>query len=160
MTTLDRAVQRRILEGLRDSFPGMGTPKDLGFQQNDRAWTFNVMYLAQHDLVDASLTDGLDGPPIVLLARINARGIDFLEADGGLSAILNLVTVRFDADSLKALMAARVDESALPPEEKSKLKKKLLEMGEDALKEVTKRLLGAALDQGPAALQLLQNLLG
>ena len=78
--------------------------------------------------------------------------------DGGLTAILGVVTVRFDADTLKALIEARVERSDLPPQEKSRITKWLQQAGSETLKEATKRLVGAALDRLPDAIQLLQTL--
>ena len=45
---------------------------------------------------------------------ITAKGLDFLEDDGGLSAILGAITVKLDPDDLRALIAARIEESDLP----------------------------------------------
>ena len=45
-------------------------------------------------------------------ARITAKGIDFLEDDGGLSAILGVVTVKLHADTLREMLAKKIDASS------------------------------------------------
>lgn len=157
---VDRPFQRRLLEKLYEAYPRQLQLGELGLdmQQKDPHLVFNAKYLGEHGLIEANVLEPYSGSPMFVAACITAKGIDFLEDDGGLSAVLNVVTVRFEAETLKALLAARVDASDLPPEQKSKLKAKLQALGEDALKEVTKRLLSAALDHVPTAFQMLQSL--
>jgi hypothetical protein len=50
--------------------------------------------------------------------KITSRGIDFLADDGGLAAILGVVTVKLHEETLKALLEAGVD--ALPPPQTAK----------------------------------------
>src|SRR5882672_5223716 len=60
-----------------------------------------------------------DKKPVADVATITVKGLDFLQDDGGLGAILNVVTVRFEAETLRALIEAKVDASDEPPEQKS-----------------------------------------
>lgn len=160
MKVLSRDVQLDILNKLAEAYPAMESALAMGFEQADRTWVVNAMYLHQQGLIEAEQVEYLTEGKVVIGATINHRGLDFLQEDGGLSAILNVVTVRLEAETLKALIAAKIDASDLPKEEKSKLKAWLQDLKEDGLKEVTKRLLDAALDQGPALLQLAQTALG
>lgn len=158
---LDREFQRRVLTELAAAYPETLQPSHFEMEQDDRRWVVNVSYLYEHNLVTASTTT-MQGPvrTLVLQARATAEGLDFLEADGGLGAILNVTTVRFEAETLKAIIGEHIESSALPAPEKSKLKAWLHAAGTEALKEATKRLMGAALEQAPSATQLLQMLRG
>ena len=49
------------------------------------------------------------------------NGMDFLADDGGLSAVLDAVTVKLHENTLKKLIANRISESDLPASEKSQL---------------------------------------
>ena len=82
----------------------------------------NVYYLKGHGLVD--YPDDSKCSYIYNL-RITAKGIDFLADDGGLSAILGVVTVKLHGDTIQALLAAKIDEADIPPEEKGRLKTEL-----------------------------------
>jgi hypothetical protein len=91
--------------------------------------------------------------------RITARGMDFL-AGGGLSAILDVVTVRLHEDTLKAILIERVDASSEPETVKSKVREQIRALPAEALKTVIVELLKSSLAQLPHALQLLQKILG
>ena len=46
-------------------------------------------------------------------------GIDFLTDDGGLSAILGVVTVKLHSDTIQALIAAKIDQAEISDSEKA-----------------------------------------
>jgi hypothetical protein len=101
----------------------------------------------------------VSSPSVLLLPTITAQGLDFLQDDGGLSAILGTVTVRFEADTLKALLTAKIEGSDLPEADKSNLRELLKEAKSEALKEVSKRLVDWAIDNAPNALPFIQRTL-
>ena len=75
----------------------------------------NLIYLQEHQLIDGTL---VNGNMEIWNPGITAKGLDFLEDDGGLSAILGAITVKLDPDDLRALIAARIEESDLPTEQR------------------------------------------
>ena len=159
MEKLDRALQRKLLQQLADVYPGMCQASDLGYTADDAGWNVNLHYLSEHGLVEAHTSKTISSlAPMVVLAKATARGLDFLQDDGGLGAILNVTTVRFEAETLRALIDARIDASDAKPEEKSAIKKKLGEMGSEALKELTKKLIEVGFKHGSDALQIVQSL--
>jgi hypothetical protein len=116
-TKLDRELQHRILTHLSDLYPASGDRLDAAFSDiADSVLAANLQYLAEHGLIGV-LWFGAD--PVE--AKLTARGADFLADDGGLSAILNVVTVRLDAESLKALLIEQVNKSKAEPSTKAKL---------------------------------------
>ena len=139
MELMDRELQRQLLAGLAAAYPATVDPMELGLNSDDPRWTFNAMYLAEHDLVDAQVVRDLTAGDVIARARITAKGLDFLQDDGGLGAILNTVTVRFEAETLRALIEQKVAASTLPEEQKSKLIRWAKSAGNEALKEATKR---------------------
>jgi hypothetical protein len=72
--------------------------------------------------------------------------------------ILNVVTVRFEADTLRALVTAKVEASALSGEEKSRIRRTLEAMGAEGLKALAKGLVERGLEHAPDAVALLQTL--
>ncbi len=74
------------------------------------------------------------------------RGVDFLADDGGLGAILDVVTIRLEAETLRTLVAARIESSDLPKEEKSRLIKALEGLKKKGLEEMNSRLVKYAAD--------------
>lgn len=160
MELMDRELQRLVLRKLAEEYPEQVQPEEMGLNSADRRWTFNAQYLAEHELIEAQGTQMFSEGYRIHLVRITARGLDFLAEDGGLTAILGVVNVRLHADTIKALIEARVDASDLADAEKNSVKSWLRQAGSDALGEATKRLVGLALDQMPKAIQLLQTLPG
>ena len=115
----------------------------------------NVAYLEEHGLVDAKW----DGNRSVGKVQITAKGLDFLADDGGLSAILGVVTIRLHEDTLKAILIDRVDASGEPETVKSKIKEQIRALPAEGMKTITTELLKGLLARVPDALPLLQSLL-
>lgn len=168
---LNRALQLRILEalavaypeGIYDLAPALATPTE-NSEDLAKPVLVNVQYLAGHGLVASGYsrrgTLSNNGFLPAAETTITASGLDFLQDDGGLGAILSVLTIRFEPATLAALMQAKVDASNLPAEEKSRIKAALKSLSQEAWSEATKRLVSAALDHWPQALDWLQTLRG
>jgi hypothetical protein len=116
-TKLDRDLQHRILTHLSDLYLASGDRLGAAFQDvTSIGLAANLRYLAEHGLVGVQWFGA-----VPVEAILTARGADFLADDGGLSAILNVVTVRLDADSLKTLLIEQVKKSKGEPSVKTKL---------------------------------------
>lgn len=160
---LDRALQLEILEFLSDHYakmPEQVFPDREMTPEEDDKYTTNLLYLEEHGLIDAGLQQGLDGDWMSSGAKITAAGLDFLANDGGLTAILGVVTVKLHDETIRDLIAARIQDSNLPPEEKTGLLAQLRELRGESIKHLTMKLLDAGLENLPAALPLIQKALG
>lgn len=157
---LDRALQRKILEDLAPHFTGM--PQYLMGKQTPQeerdSLVFNLMYLQAHGLVEAGLAQFSDGTWGHGGARITHDGLDFLEADGGLSAILGVVVIKFHDDAIKQILEAHIQASNLPAAEKTGFVDQLRELRGESIKHLTLKLLDAAADSVPAVLRSIQTL--
>src|SRR6478672_9982665 len=121
---LDRALQRQILDLLKGHYPRSAIPvRDLDLSEEEAA--ANLRYLEEHGLCESGVTSGADGHFAFGARTSPPPAPDFLEDDGGLSAILGVVTVRLHADTIRALIDAKIETSSLPAEEKSRLRKVL-----------------------------------
>ncbi|XKE45731.1 hypothetical protein LG302_00900 [Halomonas organivorans] len=158
MKLLDRTLQRDLLNQLAEAYPD--ARRDV-LEEGDRHGpvSVNLHYLQEHGLVR------IGKPPARVLTRhrdndgsprttyravsITAAGIDFLDDDGGLSAILGTVTVRLHADTIRDLIEAKILESDdVPEEDKPRLVAALKGMREEGLRQLTQRLVAYGLDQG------------
>ena len=83
---------------------------------------YNMHYLAGHGLIELKVPNH-DRVPA---ATITSRGLDYLENDGGLSAILGVVVVRLDEDTLKALLLEKLEEADEPESVKEKVRSVLI----------------------------------
>jgi hypothetical protein len=156
MVAIDRDVQGKILELLRDVYPRRADTRAIKIGCDLNEIGANVAYLEEHSLVDANWASGAP----VAMVKITAKGLDFLVDDGGLSAILGVVTVRLHEDTLKALLIERIDSSSEPETVRSKLKDQIRALPAEGMKTITMELLKQLLTRVPEVLPLLQKLLG
>jgi hypothetical protein len=152
---LDRAYQRELLQMLANVYPEQLDDRQelmkMSREQRDR-YAANMVYLDEHGLVESGLSYG-NTTARYPLARITAKGMDFLADDGGLSSILGVVTVKLHEDTLKQLIGQRITESDLPAPEKSKLLEQLKTLPGEAIKHLTLKLVDAGLANWPIAVQ-------
>ena len=152
MMELDRKLQLDILRALRDVYPA--DAGKLPFAE-DPNLLGNLWYLHEHGLIEGTAVRSRD--PVFAPRTITALGLDFLEDDGGLSAILGTVTIKFDPDDLRSLMAERVESSDLPAEERNRLAHVMRSLPEQALRDLITRLVNESVTRWPEALQLFQT---
>lgn len=153
MDWLDRNLQHEILKELNNIYPDSKTYEywiDAAIAQVTGVIetvgeaelyiakrSANLRYLAEHGLVvcnDKNLS---------ATVKITAKGIDFLTDDGGLSAILGVVTVKLHNDTIQALIAAKIDQAEISDSEKSWLKKELGKIKDTALSTLTTNAINA-----------------
>ncbi|PZO07563.1 MAG: hypothetical protein DCF27_10645 [Lysobacteraceae bacterium] len=154
---LDRGLQRKLLESAFNTYPAAFPVEDLGI--GDRELRVNVAYLDEHGLLEAfhPQPHGRRGPPKGV--TITAKGIDFLAEDGGLGAILGVVTVRLHEDTLKELVAVKIRDSDLPPAEKERYVQTLRKLPAEMTKHLALKLMDAGLSNWQKALPLLTGIL-
>lgn len=160
---LDREWQNIILRNAAESYP-----EDLDLEAlssnidlSDIKFYANLQYLEDHKLIEPdSYGVSVDNFYNVHIIRITAKGLDFLANDGGLSAILNVVTVKFEADTLKAILENRINQSDLAPADKQSMIDSLRELPAESIKHLTMKLLDEGLENLPSAIVLIGTYLG
>lgn len=80
--------------------------------------------------------------------------------DGGLSAILDTVTVKLHADTLRDLLEAKISSSNLTDTEKKGFIEHIRSLSSEGLRTAVTHLVDQALDHLPDAIPLLQKFLG
>lgn len=161
---LDRKFQRELLTKLAETYPLRFDHRDLCRSMDDDAqhkYAANLMYLEEHGLAESGVNVGLNGDYTLAQPKITAKGLDFLADDGGLSAILSVVTVRFEQEQLRSIIEAKISTSNLAPEEKGQLLTALRSLPAEATKHLTIKLLDQGLsllpDVGHFILKLLST---
>jgi hypothetical protein len=159
MSRIDRALQKKILEALDDAYPSKTWPEFLN-EMDEHTVAANLKYLEQHRLIEKAYDASLSDDFLFHDTVITAAGVDFLKNDGGLTAVLGVVTVRLEAEQFRTLIASKIQASDLPPETKKTYLDHLKDLPSEMLSEVAKRALDAGLDQVPNLRELLGTLLG
>ncbi|VVD29187.1 hypothetical protein [Paraburkholderia dioscoreae] len=157
---IDRSIQLEILKAAADTHPApldIAVMRQLLATHGEDVMAANLRYLAGHGLIDRGVTVGADGHFSFKCPEITADGIDFLLDDGGLSAILGVVTIRFHDETLRELIGFRISQSDLSQPDKSRLLGQLRELRGETIKHLTLKLVDAGLANWPVALQAIET---
>ena len=152
---LDRDLQREVLLECREAYPGW--VEYTHDEQIRDGFQANLIYLYEHALITGTL---INGDVELIMPRITATGLDFLEDDGGVSAILRTITVKIDHDDLRTLITARIEAEDLSPDEKSRLSHAIRSLPAQTLQELMARLVSEAVGHLPSAVRLFQTYAG
>ena len=91
------------------------------------------------------------------LASITHIGMDFLADDGGLSAILGVVTIKFEAEQFRTILESMILSSNLPTERKQTMIDALRELPAESIKHLTTRIVDAGWDNLDSLMTIIQN---
>ncbi|MBA8799144.1 hypothetical protein FHW77_002863 [Agrobacterium sp. RC10-4-1] len=160
MELLDRNFQREILQGLSEVYPRSADIRDFYQGRDERQVKYNLYYLCEHGLATAKWQTFMDGEIHVINPQITAKGIDFITDDGGLSAILGVVTVKLHEETIKALLIQKVRDSAADETVKASLIAKIKAAPAEVLGKLAERALDSGLDQLPDLAESLSKWLG
>jgi hypothetical protein len=158
---LDRELQKKILETLADGYGKVladNVERLKSLTDNKERLFANLRYLDEHGLINSGIGFNDGGMYFRLKkAHITHRGLDFLSDDGGLSAVLGVVTVRLHADTVRDLVASRILAMPLPDTEKNSLIEHLRNLPASVLQVLSIRLIEKGLDQLPTVLHELKK---
>jgi hypothetical protein len=157
---INHALQRDLLMLLRDVYPERLHEIPQIPEVSWESMCANLKYLEAHDLCESGLHEQGDGGFVWGGPSLTAKGLDYLEDDGGLSAILNVVTVKLHADTIRALLDAQIDASPIAPEEKSALKRLVSGLSQTALQAATTELVKTGLQHIPNVVTWLRAIAG
>ncbi|WP_249978017.1 hypothetical protein [Vreelandella olivaria] len=146
-----RDKQLEILNKLANEYPFSVNPHDLA--EENEFWL--LYYLKEHGLIKVNTHRPFPYMPVIRYGevRITAQGMDFLSDDGGLSAILGVVTVKFHEETLRSLLLTRTEASnALPQDVKKKMLEAIAELPANGIKQLSTELLGRGIEHLPAAI--------
>lgn len=157
---LNRELQLTILNALSDIYPAPLDDPTRKLEGDRSEIIQNIHYLTAHHLIETLFSKSLGATvPDPITIQITHAGMDFLANDGGLGAILNVVTVRLHEDTLRGIIAAKIAASDLPEEEKRPLLQAVRELPGEAIKHLSEKLLDAGLDKLPGAAALIYTAL-
>lgn len=146
-----RDKQLEILSKLAQEYPGDVNPYELAEEKEQ--WILH--YLNEHGLIDVEISRPIPEMSVIRygMVRITARGLDFLSDDGGLSATLGVVTVKFHEETLRSLLLTRTEESkALPQDVKKKMLEAIAGLPANGIKQLATELLGRGIEHLPTAI--------
>ncbi|WP_338496145.1 hypothetical protein [Delftia tsuruhatensis] len=156
---LDREFQLQILRRYAEVYPSRTFEKWRALDEDERKVSANLFYLQDHGLVEIVGQLSQEGSLIYQGGHITAKGMDFLADDGGLSAILGVVTIKLHDDTIKALIEGRILKSDLPEPEKKRFLAQLRELPAETTKHLVLKLVDLGLDKAPTAIETIGTFL-
>lgn len=154
MSKFNRYLQREILALAIDAYPAYIGHKHskipasyelLKNAKEDLVYP-NIHYLHEHSLINFDKIGyrNNNSNPLAWV-KATSHGIDFVQQDGGLSAILNVKTIRFHKDTI-VVLEDLIAISNMNDTDKEKAKSILSELPVDAIKTVVQTLTTTALN--------------
>lgn len=161
---LDRKLQLELLQKMSTTYPEFYNFRDdyeHGTEEYNKV-IINLYYLMQHDLIeDRSVIESRDMSgkkrPQLGSPTINHNGMDFLADDGGLSAILGVVTIKFEADQLKMLLESKIMATDLPSDDKNKLINGIRSLSAEGIKHLTTKIVDLGWDNLGTLIRIIQS---
>lgn len=155
---MDRELHLSMLKKLAEFYPGRVQLNSFLTDFDGRNVEGDLHYLYEHGLVDMHVTEPDGGGYFYGHPRINHRGMDFLADDGGLAAILGVVTVKLHDQTIRALLEEKVQDSPDDPSLKAAAIKAIREAPIGAIKQVSEYAIQRGLENLPSITPLLQML--
>lgn len=110
-------------------------------------YLMNLKYLYEYGLIKGDESKVIGKREFFLGGiEITAKGLDLLEDDGGVGAILRTVVVKFDAENIRRIMKEKVLSSSIPDEEKNSFVEKIKNFSSTVLETITLKLIEKGLD--------------
>lgn len=162
---LDRDYQKNLLSMLEENYPRISNKVQNKIrsliQENESKYLANAYYLQCHGLIENAVgkQNGATSTMFSLgIPELTVKGVDFLQQDGGLSAILNIQTIKLDKATLELLLTSRIEQAAhLSTEQKQGLIYFLKEAGQKAMQHTLEKLIDTALENPEAIIHIIQN---
>lgn len=164
---LDRQLQLDLMSKMADVYPSPYDFSDLIKSSNEdqlKRIYANLYYLQSHELLEPNsiyMRFELGGSGSHLftlgLTRLTQKGADFMANDGGLSAILGVVTVKFEADQLKLLLESKIMAADLPPADKHRLIDGLRSLSAESIKHLTTKIVDLGWDNLGTLARIIQS---
>lgn len=160
---LDREMQLAILTELSEVYPApidMSEKYEYGTDAY-RKFVANLAYLEAHRLISErsvlmpKTIGDYEGQPY--LSSITHIGMDFLADDGGLSAILGVVTIKFEAEQFRIILESMILSSSLPTERKQTMIDMLRELPAESIRHLTTRIVDVGWDNLDSLMTIIQN---
>jgi len=161
MKKINRELQLELLQMLCECYPDKLSSNNLPehIRYDVETITANMAYLTEHGLIETGWFKSLSDPIQWTSAKLTCRGIDFLRDDGGLTAILGVVTVKFHEDTIKNVLENVITKSDLPLRDKRRWISQLQTLPIETTKHLLLKLVDAGLENWKSALPLLQSIL-
>ncbi len=156
---VDRDFQLELLHKFVHVYPGRTYEDWRVVGTDERTVAANLLYLQEHGLKMIAIQLSQDGGLIYQGGQITAKGMDYLADDGGLSAILGVVTIKLHDDTVKQIIEASILKSSAPETEKKRMIDRLRALDGEATKHLVLKLVDYGLGQRMKSIEMIGSIL-
>ena len=156
---LDREFQLSVLKRYAEVYPTRTEEKWTALGDDEHMIAANLVYLQDHGLIHFYGQLSKANELIYQGGEITAKGMDFLADDGGLSAILGVVTIKLHDDTIKAIIESKIIQSDAPEPAKKRMIDRLRALDGEATKHLVLKLVDYGLGQGMKSIELIGSML-
>lgn len=154
---VDFELQLHILETASSHYPkDIDVDEYFPNQRDNEKFQANCIYLRDHKLIEMPLSNIDPVSADIPVIRITTRGVDFLLPSGGISSLLNTVTIKFDAEQIREILIAHINSHEKDPKKKSRAREIINGLTVEVLKTLFFNLGAKGLAHLPDVYQLLQ----
>ncbi|MCS4532794.1 hypothetical protein [Neisseria montereyensis] len=161
---INRELQEKILRHLTECFPCFPNEdfyNELIEDYGQKEVVGTILYLQMHGMLECKENTYIHStiPDVIWsLTKPTEKAFDFLADDGGLSAIIGVVTVKLHNDTIQELLAAKIEEADITKEEKNALKEVVGTVKGAALSTLTENLINSV--SAASVVNLLKTIIG
>ncbi len=158
---IDMEYVLEVLEQLKNVYP---KPADFmvwkKYVENHGKFVAVINYLYDHRMIDNRIETNINGEYVFAgKVALTGRGIDFLRTDGGLTALLDITTIKLHPDDLNLILENAINSSESTPAQKQTMRDALKQLPADATKHLIMTLLDKGVSALPALFPLIQTFL-
>ncbi len=146
---ISRQLQLSILKALQDIYPDALLVQNLPGFAMDKIFMGNLFYLREHGLIRGGDIREPGQCRSMIDAEITKDGLDLLENDGGINAIIDHHTLSIPKAEIIAKLMTRLHETSLETEKVTTIKSQLESLPNEKLVSLFKEILLEAITTSP-----------
>lgn len=159
MAKPDRKIWTEMLEAAAETYPDAVEADQWNTALGKSTANANITYLVDHGLVTGLARKRMGDIDSYAEITITSAGLDHVSEDGGLTAELGVITIRIEADTLQALLAAQIEMTDAPKHEKNLLRQQLQALSKEGHQRLASQLIHLGIEAAPRSIEWLKTLI-
>lgn len=154
-----KEIWMKMLEEAAKTYPDAHEADHWNVDLGKNITNANITYLIDHGLATGLPRKRMGEIDSYAEITITSAGLDHVSEDGGLTAELGVVTVRIEAETIQALIAAQIEMTDATRQEKTLLRQQLQALSAEGHQRLASQLIRLGLEAAPRSIQWLKTLI-
>jgi hypothetical protein len=156
----DKNIWTDMLEAAAETYPAPCVADQWNEDLGKSTANANITYLVDHDLVTGLARKRMGDIESYAEITITSAGLDYVSDDGGLTSELGIVTIRIEAETIQALVAAQIEMTDATRQEKNLLRQQLEALSKEGHQRLATQLIRIGLEAAPRSFEWLKTQIG